>query len=253
MQLPQFQAHAALEESHWWFLGRRHIIRDLLRTLLPPSQKISLVDVGCGTGGLTAFLSKEYTCIGIDPSSDGIAFARSRFPSSTFIHGYAPENIADTFQKADGILLIEVLEHVKEDVSFVHELITHMKPGAILLIMAPADMSLWGPHDVAFEHERRYDKERLRATWKGERVEELLVSFCNSRLYPLVRLMRVLSRWKGHAWGEGGTDIALPSRPLNALLRWIFQGESQRLVQALKNRHGGYSRGVTLIAVLRKK
>lgn len=253
MRLPQFQAHAALEEFHWWFLGRRSVIRELLHTILPPSQKVSLIDVGCGTGGLTAFLSKEYTCIGIDPSHDGITFARSRFPSYTFIHGYAPKDITDAFWKADGILLIEVLEHVKEDVTFVHELIKEMKPGAILLMMAPADMALWGPHDIAFEHERRYDEERLRATWRGQPVDELLVSFCNSRLYPLVKLLRVLSRWKGHAWGEGGTDIALPARPLNALLRWIFQGESTRLVRALRNKRWGYTRGVTLVAVLRKQ
>ena len=253
MQLPQFQTHADLEESHWWFLGRRSVIRELLHVLLPPKKQISLIDVGCGTGGLTAFLSDEYTCLGIDPSPDGIAFARKRFPFCTFVHGYAPQDIADTFTRADGILLVEVLEHVKEDISFVHELIAQMKPGAILLIMAPADMALWGPHDIAFEHERRYDEERLRATWKGQPVRELLVSFCNARLYPLVRLLRVLSRWKGRAWGEGGTDITLPARPLNALLSRIFRGEARRLVQALHGKQSGYPHGVTLIAILQKQ
>ncbi len=242
-----------MEERHWWFLARRRILATLLHALLPPSRDTLLIDVGCGTGGLTNFFSKQYTIIGVDPSADAITFARERFPSSTFIHGKAPDDVPD-FSRADAILLIEVLEHIEHDRDFVHQLITAMKSGAYLFIMAPADMSLWSPHDDAFEHFRRYESlEDFRNIWKGTPISERLVSYCNRRLYPVVKFMRAMSKRRGKSWGKGGTDIAVPMAPLNALLKKTFAGEERILLNALKGKGCGYKKGVSVMAVLQKK
>ncbi|TSC59218.1 MAG: SAM-dependent methyltransferase [Candidatus Peregrinibacteria bacterium Greene0416_19] len=269
MQTPQFDVHAACEEHHWWFLGRRAILDALLHELLPPSsvrdydvksrgdhvalrESRLLIDVGCGTGGVTAYLSREYRVIGVEPTEDGFNRARGRFPHCTFVHGYAPKDVAEDFAKADGILLIEVLEHIENDVAFVHELIEHMKPGAFLIMMAPADMSLWSPHDVAFEHYRRYEPDTFRKLWTGTPVEELLMSHCMSRLYPLAKVQRMINRIKGSSSGEGGTDVTMPPAPINAILKTIYAGEAKRLVKVLQRKAKPYRKGVTTVAVLRK-
>jgi hypothetical protein len=202
---------------------------------------------------MTAFLSHDYTCVGVDPSAEGIAFAKERFPTCMFVQGTAPSDIDKTYALADGILLLEVLEHIENDVAFVHQLIAAMKPGAILFMMAPADMSLWSPHDEGFEHYRRYDLEGFRKTWAGQSMQELLVSHCNARLYPIAKAMRTVSKMRGKAWGPGSTDIALSSKPVNETMKRIFQGETHRLLKALHGRARPYSKGVTLLAVLRKK
>lgn len=253
MQLPQFEAHADMEERHWWFLGRRTILRTLLHELILPSKDRLIVDVGSGTGGLTGFLSREYSVIGVEPTAEGIAFSQKRFPNCTFIHGHAPQDVPQ-LAEADTVLLIEVLEHVEKDVELVHALIAAMKPGAYLIMLAPADMSLWGPHDDAFEHFRRYDGvEGFRTLWAGTPVEELLVSHCMRRLYPVVKWMRRLSKLRGKSWGKGGTDIEVPMAPLNALLRRIYEGEAQTLRKALQKKCRGYRKGVSVLAVLRKQ
>ena len=100
MQLPQFEAHAGMEERHWWFLGRRHIIQTLLHELVPPSSDRLIIDVGCGTGGLTKFLSSEYRVTGVEPTTEGITAARTRFPQCNFIQGLAPDDVPE-FGKAD--------------------------------------------------------------------------------------------------------------------------------------------------------
>ena len=254
MQLPQFAAHADMEERHWWFLGRRQILVTLLHELLPPSKSTHLIDVGCGTGGLTKYFSHEYSIVGIDPAKEAIDFAKKKFPECTFIHGHAPNDVQEQVHNANGVLLVEVLEHVEDDMRFVHELIAAMKPGAYLFIMAPADMSLWSPHDTAFEHYRRYDSlEEFRALWSGTPVSELLVSYCNTRLRPVVKLMRKLSAMRGKAWGKGGTDIDVPPQPVNTLLKKIFGGEARSLVNILRGKGNTKRRkGVSVIAVLRK-
>lgn len=258
MQFPQFEAHAAMEDKHWWFLARREILRALLHAVVPPKNldgtRPRLMDVGCGTGGLTNFLSDEYDVTGIDPSDDAIAFARQKFPRCRFVHGKAPEDVRDECTGADGILLIEVLEHVEHDIPFVHALIASMKPGAVLIMMAPADPSLWGPHDDAFEHYRRYKGVGgFRKLWDGRPVDELLVSSFNARLYPLVKTMRSLSRARGKSWGKGGTDIDVPIPPINAIFQKIFAGEAPRLLRTLKTGTGGYRKGVSVVAMLRRR
>jgi SAM-dependent methyltransferase len=253
MQLPQFQVHAAIEETHWWFRARRRIVQGLIHELLPPNTGKKILDVGCGTGGMTAYLSGDYAMTGIDPAEEAISFARTRFPQCTFMRGYAPDDVRKECSEADMVLLLEVLEHVEHDRDFVQDLIASMKPGAFLMMFAPADMSLWGPHDRGFEHFRRYDSaDELRRTWSGAQVEELLVSYCNTRLYPVAKTARILARLKGSAWGPGNTDLATPPGPANTILEWAFRGELTRLKKALHRQGRPFSHGVSLMAILRK-
>ena len=254
MDSPQFHVHAVIEQSHWWFLGRRHIVKTLLNELVPPHGKPPIVDIGCGTGGVTAFFSNEYACTGIDPSAEGIAFAKERFPASQFINGNAPADVLPQMRDAKAVLLLEVLEHVKQDKAFVHDLIAAMQPGAYFIVMAPADPSMWSPHDAGFGHYRRYTDHTFRALWEGEPVEEMLVSMCNTRLYWLAKFVRFLARLKGSAWGPGDTDLATPPGPINTLLAKIFMSEAATLLRAMRTKTPtGRTKGVSIIAVLRKK
>jgi len=251
MQLPQFQVHAATEEKHWWFTARREIFLALLKDVLPPSNEHLLIDVGCGTGGNTAAFGREYRCMGIDPIPEAIAFAQEKFPQQEFRTGSAPDDAQEEAAQADAVLLLDVLEHVEDDTGLVRKLLSHVKPGAYLLMMAPADPSLWSPHDEGFEHFRRYDLESFRALWTNLSVEEKLVSYCNTRLYPVVKALRLLSRWTGRAWGPSDTDLAVPVAPLNALLHWVFAGEKRHLLRALHKKALPYKRGVSVLALLR--
>ena len=150
--------------------------------------------------------------------------------------------------------IIDVLEHVEHEIPFTHSLIARAKPGAVFVLMAPADSSLRSPHDDAFEDYRRYDSlQEFRAVWEGGPVEELLVSYCNSHLYPIVKMIRKLSAIRGKSWGKGGTDITMPAAPINTALKNIFGAEAKTLQRILrKEKARGPRRGVSVIAVLRK-
>lgn len=253
MQLPQFQVHADIEQQHWWFLGRLKIVRTLLHRVLPPDRNRLVVDVGCGTGGNTIALSRDYTCIGIDPSVDAIAFARERFTALTFRIGYAPQDCEDLLSRADAVLLMDVLEHVEDDFLLISSLLAAMKPGAYLFMIAPGDPTLWGEHDRGFEHVRRYTLPRFRRTWEGLPVRECAVSCCNARLYPLVKIARFLSRISGRSLGPARTDLSLPPRPVNAVLQRIFGGESGRFLRMLEGRSRPYVHGVSVLALLERR
>jgi hypothetical protein len=128
-----------------------------------------------------------------------------------------------------------------------------MKPGAYLFIMATGDPALWGIHDRGFDHYRRYTLRRLQLLWEGLPVKELLTSYCNTRLYPLVKMARWMSRISRKSLGGAQTDLSLPPKPINTLFYTIFAGESRRLERVLKKRAKPYRRGVSVFAVLERK
>ncbi|HEV3417482.1 MAG TPA: class I SAM-dependent methyltransferase [Pirellulales bacterium] len=253
MQSPQFQLHAEIEERHWWFVARRRILRALVGEILPPSPDTTVIDVGCGTGANLASLAHDYRCIGIDTSPEAIRLARQRFPAMQFIQGFAPADLSGLIDDAQLVLMMDVLEHVPDDFRLFSQIAAAVRPGTYLLITVPADQRLWNRHDESFGHYRRYDRKRLSKLWDGLPLKPLLVSHFNSRLYPLIKTVRTVNRWRGEVAGVAGTDFRIPAPPLNRLLENIFAGESRTLCNSLHRHRGGYRKGVSLIALLRRE
>ena len=253
MQSDQFQLHAEIEERHWWFRGRRSIVRRLLAEIARPGTGRRIVDVGCGTGANIASLTDAYMCHGIDPSAEGIDLARKRFPAVHFTCGLAPDAFGPEERDADVLLAMDVMEHVPDDFAFVSGLLGPLKPGGHLLVTVPADESLWSPHDEIFGHYRRYTRERLERVWRDLPVKPALVSHYMARLYPVVRAVRGWNRLRGHAAGQAGTDFTMPPAWVNASLERTFAGEASRLLAALHDPARAYRSGVSLIAILRRE
>ncbi len=221
--------------------------------LVPASKDVTIVDVGCGTGGNIAALAGMYNCVGIDTSEEAIELARERFPDMTFIRGQAPSDLGPWKDSVDVFLLMDVLEHVERDGDFFGELFRALKPGGHILLTVPANMSLWSPQDVNYGHYRRYEPAQLEALWAGLPVTVRLFSFFNTYLYPLVKGVRVFNRLRNREWGEAGTDLSIPPRPLNKALRAIFSRESKMLTSMLASgSKRGFPFGVSLVACVRK-
>jgi SAM-dependent methyltransferase len=253
MQSDQFQLHAEIEERHWWFRGRRSIVRRLLTEIAPPGSGRRIVDVGCGTGANIASLTDAYMCHGIDPSAEGIDLARKRFPAVHFTCGLAPDAFGSEERDADVLLAMDVMEHVPDDFAFVSGLLGALKPGGHLLVTVPADESLWSPHDENFGHYRRYTRDRLERVWRDLPVKPALVSHYMARLLPAVRAVRGLNRLRGRAAGAAGTDFTMPPAWVNTGLERTFTGESARLLAAMHDPARAYRSGVSLIAILRRE
>lgn len=251
MQKDQFELHADIEERHWWFVARRRILADLVQRMVPPGGLI--VDVGCGTGANIASFAHQYRCFGIDASAEGIELARTRFPQVQFRVGFAPDDLDAEQRNANLFLCTDVMEHVPDDFLFFSRLWNALPVGAQLLLTVPAHECLWSEHDVSFGHYRRYEMERLRQVWNGLPVRERIASYYVSRVYPMVKAVRTLSRWRGRSAGRAGTDFRIPMAPINRFLTWWMAGERHRLAKCLDQpRVAGYRTGVSLIALLER-
>lgn len=253
MNTQQLRLCASLEDRHWWFAARRRIVGDLVHALVPPSKSSLIVDVGCGTGGNTGGLSSQYRCIGIDASPEAVELARERHPDATFLCGTFDALGAQAAQ-VRAVLLMDVLEHVADDFEFFSKIAAAIPPGAHVVVTVPAGVDLWGQHDIASLHYRRYDAERLERVWSGLPFTSLLSSPFNSRLYPLIKLARSVNARLNRTSGEEDTDLSVPIGFVNNTLLKIFGGESVQLQRALtEKRERAFDFGVSLIAVLRRE
>src|SRR6516165_6235153 len=123
-----FTLHASLEQRHWWFRGRRAIILPIIDRV-STARPWTIIDVGCGTGGTVEALSKRYRCIGIDSSEVAISTARALYRGAEFRCGVVPRDIQDLQAEAGLYLLMDVLEHIKNDREFLESIIWFARPG----------------------------------------------------------------------------------------------------------------------------
>jgi 2-polyprenyl-3-methyl-5-hydroxy-6-metoxy-1,4-benzoquinol methylase len=246
-----FAAFAAAEQTHWWFAARRSILRRVVDVLIAPRPGMRVLDIGCGVASTLTAFHPDYACVGYDMSADAIEFARRQHPEFE-LHVGTSSDAAASARTVDVVLMNDVIEHVPDDRAMLAEVVEAMRPGAVLVITVPADMRLWSPHDERMGHYRRYDEAMLARSVEGMPVQTMVVSYFMSRLYPIVRAVRAVSRKRGRAAGVSGIDLSYPPWPANTLLREIFAGEAARLLGVLRGDARPYRFGVSLLGVYRR-
>jgi SAM-dependent methyltransferase len=225
--------HDRVEDVHWWFLARRRIVLDRLSRLVPPAPDRLVVEVGCGTGANLAALAARYRVLGIEP--DAIAAERARQKSgAAVLVGALPEAAGLIPAEAAAVLCLDVLEHVAEDRAALAALAARMRPGAALLVTVPAGPGLFGAHDRALGHCRRYTRRELAGKLIAAGFQVQFISYFNTLLLPPAWLWRRLRGGRG-----ARTDLTLPWAPVNWLLGLIFGFE--RLLLRLARLPAGLS------------
>ncbi|MGB0694985.1 MAG: class I SAM-dependent methyltransferase [Rhodospirillaceae bacterium] len=253
MQSEMFDAHRRVEADHWWFVGRRQALDGLMKVAQEAPNTGSIVDVGCGTGGMVAMLHKRWPMIGVDASDEAIGMAKALYPECDFRVGYVPQDLEPLSADASLWLLLDVLEHIEDDKTFLGDVISKARVGSHILVTVPADPRLWSQHDVTALHQRRYERDSLAALWSDQPVSVRLFSHFNSRLYPLIYLARWLGNKFKFSYGKDGTDFGIPPAPANALLAKIFGGEGEVLLKTLDSDKPQFHQGCSLVALLRRE
>ena len=95
------------------------------------------IDIGCNQGyAVEAARQMKFNACGSDVDNEAIDKASKDFPDCTFFHN-SIEEIADKDKKYDLIYCSEVIEHVKDPVSFTKSLKKILKPKGIIFLTTP--------------------------------------------------------------------------------------------------------------------
>ena len=240
MQTDEYAKMRALEDHYWWFVSRRKMALALLKRFAPDSK--SVLDLGCGTGAMMGELELDRRAVGIDFSEHAVAFCKER-GLRDIVHGNA-ESLPFTDACFDAVVSLDTLEHVPNDVKAVAEAARALKSGGVLVMNVPAFRWLWGPHDVALMHQRRYTVGDVKRLLESAGLQVELVSYSVFFLFPIVVVIRALDKTK-----TGPPRVKLPSvpGPINRALA-ILQDAEARLLMTIRLPWGS-----SVVAVARKK
>jgi SAM-dependent methyltransferase len=224
MRIAEYRRMYEAEESHFWFRGTRQIVLDQLRHIADLPRRV--VDVGCGTGGTLTRLPPQWTMTGVDVSVEALRFARTR-GHRRLVQGSAM-SLPLASRRFDVVLALDVIEHCSDDTAALVELQRILKPGGLLVATVPAYQALFGPHDVALAHYRRYRLPQMRALLRGAGFEIEKLSYFNTLLFLPSATVRLAAKWLPSRRNIASDAGHLPTF-LNELLFRIFAWECRLL------------------------
>lgn len=173
---------------------RRRLIVDLLAADGAPHR---IVDIGSGSGDLALDLREQFPdaeLLGIELSQRGVEMAAGRVPEATFIQrdllrGEAPPPQFAAW--ATHAVCSEVLEHVDDPVSLMHNALPYLAPGCRLVVTVPGGPMSAFDHHIG--HRQHYRPSLVRETLEaaGLRVDEATgAGFPFFNLYRLAVILR---------------------------------------------------------------
>jgi SAM-dependent methyltransferase len=209
-----------LEQTHWWFRGRRRILLAALERARV--RATSILDIGSGAGTHLELLGGRFpgaSLTAIDFERAPLCFCRD--DRGLPVCQADAQRLPFASASFDLVVGLDVLEHLADDAAALGEMHRVGRPGATLVLTVPAFRALWGSVDELGHHRRRYRGRELRKRVEAAGFEILLERYFNSLLFPAIAGVRLLSR-------------AFPRRPAGGAVRsdfdWVKSGPANELL-----------------------
>jgi SAM-dependent methyltransferase len=208
------------DSTHWWYRARRDILADYLTREGGLPAQARILEIGCGTGHNLPMLAQfgSVEAIEIDPAAREIASKRLGKDVGAAPLPGLPGVPAGQY---DLIAVLDVVEHIEDDVAALRAMRERLAPGGKILITVPAHQWMWSAHDVVNHHHRRYSKVTLAKAIEAAGLRPRKLGYFNSLLFPLAAGARIA----GRLTGRDDSDDSPPPAPVNKLFETIFRLE----------------------------
>lgn len=227
------------ERDMWWYRVLHQKVTAHITKHFPNRKDISILDAGCGTGGMMMYLHNAgFTHIeGFDFSEDGVAFSQMRgltvmHHDLTKVSEYTPDKkfeviiCNDVFTYFSDEVIVEILQGIR----------AKLKPGGIFITNNNAHEAFAGTHDILVGGQKRFvlqDLERLSSR------AGLLVSYSTYWSFLLSPLIMAVRAWQRFQLRRGrvdltkqASDVAVPPFFINIPLYWLVKAEEAVLSRA---------------------
>jgi 2-polyprenyl-3-methyl-5-hydroxy-6-metoxy-1,4-benzoquinol methylase len=197
--------------DHWYYRSKQLA----LDSMLVGTPYRHVLDVGAGS----AIFSKHL----LDRRAESAICVDSAYPAERsetyngkvirFVREITPGN-------ADLVLLMDVLEHVDDDVGLIQASLAGAVPGACVLISVPAFQSLFSAHDRFLEHRRRYTIRSLERAAAAAGLKVMSTRYFFAMILPLVAAIRLV-----HRGGPPRSSLKVHSPLVNSVLTFAHRAE----------------------------
>lgn len=231
MDLDYGKQYRLLFERHWWWRAREVVILDELHRLKPDGSWGNILDVGCGDGLFFPRLAELGVVEGVEPEASLLSEKGTR---GRTIHRVPFDESFDPGKRYNLILMLDVLEHLRDPTAALQCAERLLKPGGTFLITVPAFMLLWTSHDVLNQHVTRFTRSSFASTAAGSGLSLEKSEYFFHWLFPAKLAARVGELVRGAT----PKTPRIPAAPINRLLSWICRVE-RRLLRPLHLPFGG--------------
>lgn len=199
-------------EVHWYYQSKRLPLFAYAKKLLKSGKKLTIVDVGSGSGFFAISLEREFPdgiakvyLVDINYTAEEIAATKGAKIEKTL---RIPDKIENGL-----VILMDVLEHLEDDLKMLKEI----KQACVgnsnnFFITVPAFYSLWSGHDVYLGHYRRYKIATLNKVLHEAGYDIENTYYLYGSLFPMVWAARKLDNMKKK---EEATSNMKPFSPLS--------------------------------------
>ncbi|REJ75228.1 MAG: class I SAM-dependent methyltransferase [Acidobacteria bacterium] len=272
-----------VEDSHWWFVGRRAILESFMREIvdsLRTERKGLRTEEGratkdpdnanndlSGNGGVEADSQSSVLApqsllkiLDVGCGTGANLEMLSEFGES---EGVDVSDEALTFCKSKGLTVhkglaeelpfndaefdivtgLDVIEHLDDDVAGLSEMNRVTRPGGYALVFVPAFMWLWGVQDDISNHRIRYTKKQIVERLKMAGYVVERATYANITFFLPILGGRTIMRLTGIK-PESENNVNVSA--LNGIFGKIFSSERHFL------KHVNFPLGVSIVVVARK-
>ncbi|POA29336.1 MULTISPECIES: methyltransferase domain-containing protein [unclassified Pseudomonas] len=170
--------------QHWYYCSKAAAMTRLLGDT--PVKRI--LDIGAGSGFFTQHLlarttATEAWCVDISYEADSDTTTAGK-P----LHYRRSIDSVDT----DLVLLMDVLEHVDDDVGLLKAYVDKVPSRSRFLMTVPAFRFLWSGHDEFLEHKRRYTLPQLETVARDAGLTVMQGVYYFGLVFPIAATLRLL-------------------------------------------------------------
>lgn len=226
MEPEEYEKMYLLEDSHWWFLGKRSLVKRFLDLYYNSDRRRRVLDVGCGTGGMQMLLSDYGYVSGVDLNLDALRYAKKKCGRKSYLCLSSALSLPFKDGSFSLITAFDVLYHrdVIDDEEALGEFWRVCRKGGYLLITDSAFGFLSSPHDRATHARHRYTKREMVEKVSKAGFSLRRTSYTNFFLFPIVTVIRFLKRYTDK--GAAESDLRRTNPFLNSILLFILRLES---------------------------
>jgi SAM-dependent methyltransferase len=197
----------AAGDSHPIDLASRKDALEQVKQYLPTTDAV-ILEIGCSSGFLIRDLVKSFPeslVLGADVVKEPLYKLARDLPGVPLIR-FDLLRCPLPDQSVDVLVMLNVLEHIEDDVTALKNAFKLLKPGGALVIEVPAGPRLYDSYDAELCHFRRYSVSELKRKLNDAGFNVCRKSHLGFVLYPAFAAVKLLNKW-------------LPSRRKKTLVR----------------------------------
>ena len=246
------ELHESATESGAHFIdvaSRDHAINELKRVL--SSKPASIMEVGCSAGHLLADMRRSLpnakltggdytlgTLLKLGEKMPGIPLVRFNLADSPLP--------SDTY---DAMVLLNVLEHIEDDVAASRHIARMLKPGGFAVIEVPAGPELFDDYDRQLQHFRRYTLQNICSVVEHAGLVVERRNYLGALIYPAFYLAKKLSQRRPKPASQREEHVA---KAIGATSRFNAVGHAIMALEEVMSGAIEFPRGIRCVVTARK-